>query len=597
MNENIDDSSANPEPAAEAVALPRRAILKGLAALGIGSETFRRAVAAQAVEAGKVSPDMVKQAEWIAGLELTDDERKATAGSIRRTLDSFEALRKVPMGYGVPPALAFVPSPGLRPAEGVRRNQASPTESNAPKRPDSDEALAFLPVTELSALIRSRQLTSTELTKLYLARLKRFDPLLKCVVTLTEDLALKQAAKADAELTAGIYRGPLHGIPWGAKDLIAYPGYPTTWGATPFKDRVIDEKATVAARLEEAGAVLLGKLTLGALAMGDRWQGGMTRSPWDPRRGSSGSSAGSASTVAAGLVGFAIGSETLGSIVSPCRACGASGLRPTFGRVSRHGCMSLSWTMDKLGPIARSLEDCALVLDAIHGSDGLDATATDQPFAWPPRVSVRGLKVGYFKQGDRPDDRRDELKTLKDLGVELVPIELPGDFPVQAITLMLSTEAAAVFDDLTRQHVTEGLNSWPGTFLERQFVPAVEYLRAARVRTLLMRSMAKLMGTVDLYVGGNDLSITNLTGHPTAVLPHGFRDDNGRERPGSITFTGRLYDESTLLAVAVAFQQAVGDHLKRPPLERYLVEEAEREQKEKAEKEAKEKAEKEKPQP
>ena len=593
MNEDIDDSAPISGPAS----LPRRAILRGLAALGIGTLTFRRAVAAQAVEAGKVTPDMVKQAEWIAGLELTDDERKATAASIQRTLGSFEALRKVPMGYEVPPALAFVPSPGLRPAEGVRRNQASPTESNAPKRPDSDEALAFLPVTELSALIRSRQLTSTELTKLYIARLKRFDPLLKCVITLTEDLALKQAAKADLELSSGIYRGPLHGIPWGAKDLIAYPGYPTTWGATPFKDRVIDEKATVAARLEEAGAVLLGKLTLGALAMGDRWQGGMTRSPWDPRRGSSGSSAGSASTVAAGLVGFAIGSETLGSIVSPCRACGASGLRPTFGRVSRHGCMSLSWSMDKLGPIARSLEDCALILDAIHGSDGLDSTATDQPFAWPPRVSVRGLKVGYVKQNNRPDDQRDELKTLKDLGVELVPIELPADFPVQAITLMLSTEAAAVFDDLTRKHVTEGLNSWPDSFRNGQFVPAVEYLRAARVRTLLMKSMARLMGTVDLYVGGNDLSITNLTGHPTAVLPHGFKDDNGRERPGSVTFTGQLYGESTLLALAVAFQNAVGDHLKRPPLERYLTEEAEREQKEKAEKEAKEKAEKEKPQP
>jgi Asp-tRNA(Asn)/Glu-tRNA(Gln) amidotransferase A subunit family amidase len=597
MNQRIDDKT----PISRPENLPRRAILKGLAALGIGSTTFQRAVAAQAVQAGKVTPEMIKSAEWIAGFELTEKERSGTAASIQRMLGSFEALRKVPMGYEVPPAIAFVPSPGLKPAEGVRRNQASPTESNAPTRPDSDEGLAFLPVTELSALVKSRQVTSTELTKLYLARLKRFDPLLKCVITLTEDLALKQASKADAEIAAGHYRGPLHGIPWGAKDLIAYPGYPTTWGATPFKDRVIDEKATVAARLEEAGAVLLGKLTLGALAQGDRWQGGMTRSPWDPRRGSSGSSAGSASTVAAGLVGFALGSETLGSIVSPCRACGASGLRPTFGRVSRHGCMSLSWTMDKIGPIARSLEDCALILDAIHGSDGLDATATDQPFAWPPRVSVRGLKVGYVKQNNRPDDQRDELKTLKDLGVELVPIELPSEFPVQAITLMLSTEAAAVFDDLTRQHITEGLNTWPDTFRERQFVPAVEYLRAARVRTLLMRSMAKLMGTIDLYVGGggNELSITNLTGHPTAVLPNGFREQNGRQSPGSITFTGQLYGESTLLAVAVAFQKAVGDHLKRPPLERYLAEETEREQKEKAEKEAKEKAEKdkEKPQP
>ena len=591
MTEDIQESLPDAGPST----FPRRAILKGLAALGIGTATLHRAVAAQAVQAGKVTPEMIQQAEWIAGFELTEDERKSTAASVQRSIGSFEALRKVPMGYDVPPAIAFIPAPGLRQSEPVRRNQATPIESNAPKRPDSDEAIAFLPVTELSALIRSRQLTSTELTKLYLARLKRFDPMLKCVITLTEDLALKQATKADAELAAGVYRGPLHGIPWGAKDLISYPGYPTTWGATPFKDRTIDEKATVALRLEEAGAVLLGKLTLGALAQGDLWQGGMTRSPWDPSRGSSGSSAGSASAAAAGLVGFAIGSETLGSIISPCTACGASGLRPTFGRVSKHGCMSLSWTMDKLGPITRSLEDCALVLDAIHGSDGLDNTAVDQPFAWPPRVPVRGLRVGYVKQTSRPDDQRPELKTLKDLGVELVPIELPTEYPVRAITIMLGTEAAAVFDDLTRKHISEGLNTWPDSFRNGQFVPAVEYLRAARVRTLLMQAMAKLMKTVDLYVGGNDLSITNLTGHPTAVLPFGSKvDDNGRDRPGALTFTGQLYGESTLLAVASAFQQAVGDHLKRPPLERYLVEEAEKEAKAKAEKEINEKAEKEK---
>ena len=392
-----------------------------------------------------------------------------------------------------------------------------------------------------------------------------------------------------------MYRGPLHGIPWGAKDLIAYPGYPTTWGAVPFKDRVIDEKATVATRLEEAGAVLLAKLSLGALAQGDRWQGGMTRSPWDPRRGSSGSSAGSASTVAAGLVGFAIGSETLGSIVSPCRACGASGLRPTFGRVSRAGCMTLSWSMDKLGPITRSVEDTALVLDAIHGSDGArDISAVDRPFAWPYAGDIRGLRVGYVHRDDRPDDARDDLKVLKELGVTLVPITLPTSVPAGAISLMLSVEAATAFDDLTRRHITEGLNTWPGSFREKQFVTAVEYLRAARVRTLLMRAMAELMKTVDLYIGGDDLTITNLTGHPTAVFPHGFTDRNGRPAPGSITMTGQLYGESTLIAVASAFQRAVGDHLKRPPIDRFLAEEPEREAKEKADREAKEKEAKEK---
>jgi Asp-tRNA(Asn)/Glu-tRNA(Gln) amidotransferase A subunit family amidase len=276
--------------------------------------------------------------------------------------------------------------------------------------------------------------------------------------------------------------------------------------------------------------------------------------------------------VAAGLVAFALGSETLGSIVSPCRACGATGLRPTFGRVSRSGCMSLAWSMDKIGPIARSIEDCALVFDAIHGADGLDPTAVDQPFAWPPRRELHTVKVGYVERKDRPTAERDELKVLRELGVTLVPIELPTNYPAQAVTLMLGTEAATAFDDLTRKHVTEGLNSWPGSFRQGQFVPAVEYLRAARVRTLLMRAMARLFEEVDLYVGGNDLAITNLTGHPTAVLPDGFRDRDGREFPGSITFTGRLYDESTLLAVAHAYQQAVGSHLKRPPLERYLEE-------------------------
>jgi len=554
----------------------RRDTLKTLAALGIGSAAFQRALAAQVESSGKVSPEMIRQAEWVAGLELSDEERETTARSVEKSLASFQSLRKVEVGYEVPPALSFVPAPGLRPSQGVvRRNQASPTESRAPKRPDTDEALAFLPVSELSALVRAGLVSSTELTKLYLGRLKRFDPLLKCVVTLTEPLALEQAARADAELAAGLYRGPLHGIPWGAKDLIAYPGYPTTWGATPFKDRVINEKATVAARLEEAGAVLVAKLTLGALAQGDRWFGGMTRSPWDPRRGSSGSSAGSASAVAAGLVGFAIGSETLGSIVSPCKACGASGLRPTFGRVSRHGCMSLSWSMDKLGPIARSMEDCALVLDAIHGFDGLDPSAVDHPFDWPPRRSLHGLKVGYFEKIGQAQDARTDLRILRELGATLIAIELPDEYPTSAVALMLRTEAAAAFDDLTRRHVTEGLNSWPAAFLQGQFTPAVEYLRAARVRSLLMTSMARLMESVDLYVdSGNDLEITNLTGHPTVVLPNGFELLDGRDVPASITFTGRLYDESTLLAVAHAYQQATGHHLKRPPLERYLAEEA-----------------------
>ncbi len=461
------------------IGLKRRTVLKRLAALGVGTATFRRALAVQASQAGAVTPGMIKQAEWIAGLELSDDERASTARSLTRSLRAFSDLRKVEIGYDVPPCLTFFPSPPA-PAGPVRRNQAMPAVAPTPSRPGSSEALAFLTVVELSALIRSRQVSSVELTWLYLERLKRFDGMLKCVVTLTEDVALAQAARADQDIAAGNYRGPLHGIPWGAKDLIAYPGHPTTWGAPEFKSRVINEKATVAARLEEAGAVLLAKLSLGALAQGDQWFGGRTRSPWDPRGGSSGSSAGSASAVAAGLVGFALGSETLGSIVSPCRACGASGLRPTFGRISRHGCMTLAWSMDKIGPIARSLEDCALVLDAIHGADGLDTAAVDRPFVWPPQVSLEKLRIGYVEEPNRPAETRQELKTLVKLGFELVPITLPDDLPVDAITLMLGTEASAAFDELTRRHVTEGLNSWPDTFRTGEFVPAVEYLRAAR---------------------------------------------------------------------------------------------------------------------
>jgi Asp-tRNA(Asn)/Glu-tRNA(Gln) amidotransferase A subunit family amidase len=571
-DEPLDSEELSRAGEASALGLRRRAVLKGLTALGLGSVTFRRALAAQAVQAGRVTPEMIKQAEWIAGLDFNDEERAGAARAVEQSLRSFTQLRAVPVGYDVPPALTFFPSPP-RPAAATQRNQARPTDVQTPVRPSSEDELAFLPVAVLSELVRTRQVSSTELTRLYLARLQRFDPLLKCVVTLTEELALKQAARADREIAAGRIRGPLHGIPWGAKDLIAYPGYPTTWGATPFKNRVLDVTASVAARLEEAGAVLVAKLSLGALAMGDLWFGGRTRSPWDPRSGSSGSSAGSASAAAAGLVGFAIGSETLGSIVSPCQACGATGLRPSFGRVSRHGCMTLSWSMDKLGPIARSVQDCALVFDAIHGADGLDWAAVDQPFTWPPQIELSKLKIGYIEERNRPADEREELRVLRQLGFELVPMTLPDNLPIRAVTLMLGTEAAAVFDELTRKHITEGLNSWPSTFRQGQFVPAVEYLRAARVRTKLMQAMAERMAKVDLYVAsGPDLSITNLTAHPSVVFPLGFHDRNGRSFPGSVTLTGRLYDESTLLAVAHAIQQATGDHLRRPSLERFLAE-------------------------
>jgi Asp-tRNA(Asn)/Glu-tRNA(Gln) amidotransferase A subunit family amidase len=548
----------------------RRHLLKVLAGLGVGSAVFQRALAVAAEKAVTVTPEMVAQAEWICGLKLAEADRKTLAGALTSALRQLDALRAVPLTNDVSPALVFNPAPWQR-RERARRRGADRTALRhrhpAPHKPESGDELAFLPVTALSALVRDRQVTSVELTKLYLERLKKYDSALHCVVTLTEDLALRQAEQADREIAAGEYRGPLHGIPWGAKDLIAYPGYKTTWGAAPYKDQSLDTKATVARRLEEAGAVLVAKLSLGALAQGDRWFGGMTRNPWDANSGSSGSSAGSASATAAGLVGFGLGSETLGSIVSPCRVCGTTGLRPTFGRVSRHGCMSLCWSMDKIGPITRCVEDCALVFAAIHGADGLDAAAVDRPFHWPPARDLRDLRVGYCDD-NRDAAKRDDLRVLRDLGVQLVHIKLPDKYPVGPLTVILDAEAAASFDDLTRRGVTEGLNTWPQTFRLGEFIPAVEYLRANRVRTLLMHAMEEVMRTVDLYVGGTDLVITNLTGHPTVVQPDGFRKVSNVERPTSIKFTGRLYGEAELLAVAHAYQQATGHHLRHPPLER-----------------------------
>ena len=553
----------------------RRQLMKTVAGIGIGSVVFQRAVVAQAPKEGAVTEEMIKQAEWISGIKLADADRKALVNGINARQRSYERLRKVPLTYDVAPAFAFIPS--ATPVPQAARGTVESDSHVAATKPDSSEVLAFLPLTALSQLIRKRAVSSVELTKLCLERLKKYDPALKCVVTLTEDVALKQADAADKEIAAGKYRGPLHGIPWGAKDLISYPGYPTTWGATPFKDQKLETKASVVKRLEDAGAVLVAKLTLGALAMGDRWFGGMTRNPWNVKQGSSGSSAGSASAVVAGLVGFAIGTETLGSIISPCTRCGASGLRPTFGRVSRAGCMALTWTMDKLGPICRSIEDCALVFGAIHGADGLDAAAVDRPFRWPAGRELKDLRVGYFEGKKDPADRQ-ELSVLKDLGVKLVPIQLPDNYPANDVRLILTAESSAAFDDLTRQGVTEGLNTWPASFREGEFIPAVEYIRANRIRTLLIREMESLFDKVDLYVDAfpRDITITNLTGHPTAVLPNGFNKSKSDdvETPTSITFTGRLFGESDLLAVAHAYQEATKHHLRHPPMDKVTVENA-----------------------
>lgn len=549
----------------------RRTVLKALAVIGVGSCAYQRAVAMQVAENGHVTAEMIAQAEWIAGLSLSEEDRRATAATVESVLSKITLLRQAEIDYFTPPAILFQPSYPETDAVSPQAADNVPLATPLPglaavDRPDSPQELAYLPVTALASLLRDRKVTSLELTRLYLERLREYDPALLCVVSLTEETALAQAEQADREIAAGHYRGPLHGIPWGAKDLISWPGYPTTWGAAPFKDQVLDLKATVARRLEEAGAVLVAKLSLGSLAWGDQWHGGMTRNPWNGAEGSSGSSAGSAAAAAAGLVGFSIGSETLGSIVSPCRRCGVTGLRPTFGRVSRHGCMPLAWSMDKLGPIARSVEDCALVFAAIHGADSLDPTAVTRPFDWPCPRPVNSMTVGYF-ENDTPAEDREELQVLEKLGVKLVPVRLPRNPAHDALTLILGVEAATVFDGFTRRNAMDGLGLWPPTFRQAQFVPAIEYLRANRLRTRLMREMEELMRPIDAYVGGDDLVITNLTGHPTVVMPSALKERAGRMTPSSITFTGKLFGESVLLALAHAWQQATGFHLARPDLD------------------------------
>ena len=518
----------------------------------------------------------IKAAERIAGLSFTAGERKMMLRGLENSLSSYQELRRIDLPNSVPPALLFNPQPFLepRPFTPLAIDLPADPELSVPENPDE---LAFYPVTALARLVREKKISSLQLTGLYIDRLKKYGPELQCVITLTEDLALEQARRADAEIAAGRYRGPLHGIPWGAKDLLATKGIKTTWGAMPYKDQVIQENATVVERLEEAGAVLVAKLSMGALAMGDVWYEGRTRSPWNLEEGSSGSSAGSAAATAAGLVGFAIGTETLGSIVSPSTRCGVTGLRPTFGRVSRHGAMALSWSMDKIGPICRSAEDCALVFNAIYGPDGKDATVLSWPFEWDADLALTDLRIGYLKEAFEADSRDKEnnqavLEVFQKLGVDLIPVELP-DMPVGAMRFVLSAEAAAAFDDLTRSDrddllVRQTAGSWPNSFRRARLIPAVEYIQANRARSLLMERMAELTRDIDVYLapnrGSSNLLITNLTGHPTVVVPNGF---NSRGSPTSISFVGALMGEAEVLRVAKAYQDATDFHRTHPDLD------------------------------
>lgn len=559
----------------DSINISRRGFFTLLSALGVSQAVLSQSSWAQDINLEEITEADLEIAEKLIGLKFTDQDRKLMLRGINSRIKGYEDLRLFEMDNSVAPALNFSP---LTPKMKVKaeKNSFKYTKSRAFKRPNTEEELAFLPVAKLSRLIESRQISSVDLTKIYLERLKKYDSILHCVITFTEDLALKQAKQADDEIRVGHYRGPLHGIPWGGKDLLAVKGYRTTWGAMPYKNQVIDTNATVVEKLTEAGAVLIAKLTLGALAMGDVWYGEKTRNPWNPEQGSSGSSAGSASSTAAGLVGFSIGTETLGSIISPCSRCGTTGLRPTFGRVSRAGAMALSWTMDKIGPICRSVEDCAIVFNAIHGTDNKDAMTFDYPFYWNSKRNINNLTIGYVKEhfeNDRPTNKFDQktLEILKNLGFKLKEIELP-EFAYGSMRIILNAEAAAAFDEITRNRevdkmVRQGRGAWPNSFRTSRFIPAVEYIQANRMRTKVMEKMAESMSEIDVLVapphGGPTLLLTNLTGHPALVMPNGFRE-NGT--PVSMTFIGNLFKESDLLAVAKAYQDATDFHLQHPEM-------------------------------
>ncbi len=530
-----------------------------------------------------ITKEMLRAAAEVAGVQFAEPQLDAMLAGVNENLAKYRNLRKVELDNSVAPPLYFNPIvPGMK----IDRTKRAFQMSAPPRvsRPQSLEDAAFWPVTHLAELIRSKQVSSVELTEMYLGRLKRYNPRLLCAVNLTEDLALRQAREADHEIAAGRYRGPLHGIPYGIKDLAATKGYPTTWGAAPFKDRIIDMDATVVTRLNAAGAVLVAKLATGELALDDIWFGGQTKNPWDFSMGSQGSSAGPASATAAGLVGFSIGTETGGSIVEPSGICGVTGLRPTAGRVSRYGFMTLTWSLDKIGPMCRSVEDCAMVLNAIQGPDDRDLSVLDVPFNWDANLDVRKLRVGYLKaafsnthqtpQVDANDAAA--LAKIRSLGVELVEVALPQHADLDIGTIIYGEGNAALHDPIETRPQNLARQDRVANQHALRLLPAVEYLNANRIRTLLMQEMAEVMSNIDVYVVPFDYSdytpnpvaslntsVTNLTGNPCVLLPHGF---NEKGNPTSLTFIGKLFGEAEMLGLAYAYQNATEWHLKHPNL-------------------------------
>ncbi len=526
------------------------------------------------IVASEITEATFAEAEKLVGVEFTSEERtqmlEGMAGNARR----YKNRRSQELQNALAPATVFDPRfPGVKLV--ANENKFVRSTGNPGPVPGDSESIAYAPVTALSYWIKNREITSRRLTDIYIRRLRTIGPKLESVVTITNELAQKQAARADEEIKAGNYRGPLHGIPWGAKDLFDTEGIKTSWGATPYKDRVPDEDAAVVKRLDEAGAVLVAKTTLGALAYGDIWFGGRTNNPWKIDQGSSGSSAGSAAGTAAGLFGFSLGTETLGSIVSPCMRCGTTGLRPTFGRVSRAGAMALCWSLDKVGPICRTVEDCAMVLDAIRGHDPSDASSIDMPFEFDATKSLSGLRVGYspgWFEGDRVSDiDRAALDTLKKLGLKLVEIEMP-DWPYGMLMTILMAEAASAFEELTLSNRDDELawqkpQAWPNSFRQTRFTPAIEFVQAQRFRRKVMQMMDDKFADIDAMISPSFaarlLLITNNTGHPSLTMRCGFKDDG---TPHGITMLGRLFDEGTLCRIGMALEKELRVWDKRPDI-------------------------------
>ncbi len=525
-----------------------------------------------------ITTQTIQEAEKLMAVEFSEDQREQMMSSLVSRAAGIHQLREIDLDNSVPMALYFNPVPPGKTIPNPDQIEIDWKIPSGVELPENADDLAFYTVSDLASLLQSGKISSVELTRFYLDRLEKFDPELEAVISLTPEIALKQAEKMDRERAAGTVRGPLHGIPYGLKDLFAVEGTKTTWGATPFKDQEIDQTATVVQKLEDAGAVLVAKLTLGALAYGDIWYGGRTNSPWNTELGSSGSSAGSAAATAAGLVPFAIGTETLGSIVSPSTRNGTTGLRPTFGRVSRTGAMALSWSMDKVGPITRSVHDAAMVFDAIRGSDGLDLAVKDFSFNYEKpggEHPLENVRIGFLEsafEAEYPNAEQDRqvLEDLRKSGAELIPVELP-EFPTAQLFDILIGEAAAAFDELTVSGsdsllVWQEDAAWPNTFRAGRFISAVDWINMNRHRTSLMLAMDEMMEEIDAFVSPSfapgNLIITNLTGHPAVVMPNGF-DEMGM--PVSITFTGHLFDEARLLYIAESWQHMTDHHRTFPP--------------------------------